>query len=287
VLFLEGFGVRRVLASRLQLSYGKAVRRRRPLQKRFARSLFTLSLFALTASAQSEWKILSVESELGRAGIEHRHIVVENTAAGQRPDVDVAIFSSRSCTLRLIDNRDGQTLAGIMKREKCACGVNGGYFDANFEPIGLRIVNEKMVAPLRRARLITGVLLALPRGVQIVRAREFSPRQRIAAAIQCGPFLVDASQRVRGLNDSALAGRTFAATGTNHRALLGVCSDVSLADLATILAITPITADLKIERAINLDGGSSSAFWFARENGSAFSLPEQKPVRDFVCLVPN
>jgi hypothetical protein len=244
-------------------------------------------LFAVAAAAHADWKVLSLESESGRAGIEHRHIVVENTAADQRANLDLAIFSGKSCTLRVIDNPDGQTLAAVMRREKCACGVNGGYFDANFEPIGLRIANAQTIAPLRRARLITGVLLQSSRGVQIVRAREFSPRKKIAAAIQCGPFLVDASQRVRGLNESAVARRTFAGTARNDRALLGLSSEVSLAELATILATTPIAADLKIERAMNLDGGSSSAFWFARENGGAFSVPEQKPVRDFLGLVPK
>ena len=164
----------------------------------------------------------------------------------------------------------GERLASMMKREKYVCGVNGGYFDEQFKPIGLRIVNSQMLTPLKRARLITGVLLASSRGVQIVRAREFSQHQKIEAAIQCGPFLVDRSQRVGGLNNSQQARRTFAATATNERALLGVCSEVSLADLAAILATTPIAADLKIQRALNLDGGSSSAFWFARENGSDF-----------------
>jgi hypothetical protein len=250
--------------------------------------LRTLVLFfAVSAAAHADWKVLSLESEPGRAGIEHRHIVVENMAAGQRADVDLAVFSARSCTFRLIDNRDGQTLAGIMTREKCACGVNGGYFDANFEAIGLRIVNGQTIAPLRRARLITGVLAASSRGVQIARAREFSQHQKIVAAIQCGPFLVDGSRRVPGLNAMQRARRTFAATGTNGRALLAVCSEISLADLATVLATTPIAGDMKIERALNFDGGSSSAFWFARENGSAFSIPERKSVRDFVALVPK
>jgi exopolysaccharide biosynthesis protein len=244
-------------------------------------------LFAVAAAAHAEWKVLSVESEAGRAGIEHRHVVLENTAAGQRTDVDLAVFSARSCTLRLIDNPDGERLASMMKREKYVCGVNGGYFDEEFKPIGLRIVNSQMLTPLKRARLITGVLLASPRGVQIVRAREFSQRQKIEAAIQCGPFLVDRSQRVGGLNNSQHARRTFAATATNERALLGFCSEVSLADLANILATTSVTADLKIQRALNLDGGSSSAFWFARENGSVFSIPEQKPVRDFVGVLPK
>jgi len=244
-------------------------------------------LFAFATAAHADWKVLSVESEPGSTGIEHRHIVAENTAADQRADLDLAVFSAKSCTLRVIDNPDSQTLAGMMKRENCACGVNGGYFDSNFEPIGLRIVNEQMIAPLRRARLITGVLMASPRGVQIVRSREFSRPQKIAAAIQCGPFLVDASQRVRGLNDSQRARRTFAATTTHERALLGLCSQVSLADLAQILATTPIDPNSKIARALNLDGGSSSAFWSLREDGSAFSIPGQKPVRDFVAVVPK
>jgi exopolysaccharide biosynthesis protein len=245
-------------------------------------------LLVAAATAHADWAILSTGLEPGGAGVVHRHAVLENATAGRRAVVDLAIFAAKSCTLRIIQNQDGaNNLAEAMTREKCLAGVNGGYFDANFESIGLRIVNEQTIAPLRRARLITGVLLASPRGVQIVRTREFSPRQKIAAAIQCGPFLVDTSQRVRGLNDSALAQRTFAATETNNRVLLGVCSDVSLADLATILTTTPIAADLKIQRAMNLDGGSSSAFWFARENGTAFSIPEQKSVRDFVAIVPR
>ena len=38
---------------------------------------------------------------------------------------------------------------------------------------------------------------------------------------------------------------------------------------------------------MNLDGGSSSAFWFAREDGSTFSIAGRKPVRDFVAVVPK
>ena len=248
---------------------------------------WVLLFLGAAATAHAEWTIASAESEGGSAGIMHRHVLLENGADGGHVTFELAIFSAKSCALRIIDNPDGERLAGMMKREKYVCAVNGGYFDEQFKPIGLRIVNSQMLTPLKPARLITGVLFASPRGVQIVRAREFSQRQKIEAAIQCGPFLVDRSQRVGGLNNSQHARRTFAATETNERALLGFCSEVSLADLANILATTPIAAGLKIQRAINLDGGSSSAFWFARENGSVFSIPEQKSVRDFVGVLPK
>jgi hypothetical protein len=243
---------------------------------------------ALAAIAQADWTILSTASEPGREGLVHRHVVLENPVGSERITVDLAIFSSKSCTLRILQNKNGaESLADVMRDEKCVAGVNGGYFDENFAPIGLRMANGQMIAPLQRARLITGVLVSSSRGVQIVRSREFSRRPGVTAAIQCGPFLVERGQPIGGLNDSHLARRTFAATTSSSRALVGVCSEVSLAELAKILATISFAEDLRIERALNLDGGSSTGFWFARENSSAFSISEQKPVRDFVAIVPK
>ena len=213
-------------------------------------------------------------------------MVVEDTAA-QRVDVDVVVFSAKSCALRVIDNPEGESLSAIMKRQKCVCGVNGGYFDPEFNPIGLRINDDKTFSPLRRARMITGILMQSDRGIDVIRVGEFSHARKITAAIQSGPFLVEASKPVRGLNASQRARRTFAGIADIDRALLGICSDVSLAELANMLATVPVAEKSKIRRAMNLDGGSSSAFWFARENGSAFSIAGQKPVRDFVGIVPK
>ena len=250
---------------------------------RFRCALFFL---AVAVTAHADWTILSSASEPGRSGVVHGHVVLENAANSERVVVDLVVFSTKSCTLRVLQNEGGvDSLGEVMKHEKYLAGVNGGYFDEKFAPIGLRIANGEMIAPQKRARLITGVLVASSRGVQILRAREFSRRPGVIAAIQCGPYLVDLTKPIGGLNDSHLARRTFAATTTSNRALLGVCSEVSLAELSKILVTTSLAEDLKVERALNLDGGSSSAFWFARENGSAFSIPERKPVRDFVGII--
>jgi Phosphodiester glycosidase len=246
-----------------------------------------LSLVLLGVSAQAEWKIVSNESEPGRGGIEHRHVVIEEAASGEHVTLDLAVFPANSTTLRVKDNPEGQSLATVMKQEGWACGVNGGYFDTEFKPIGLRVSDRNTSSPLRRARLITGLLLQSDRGIDVVRVAEFAHTKKIAAAIQSGPFLVEANKRIRGLNDSQSARRTFAGVATNDRAFLGFCSNVSLGQLADILATAPLIEDSKIRRAMNLDGGSSSAFWLARENGSAFSIPGRKPVRDFVGVVPK
>jgi hypothetical protein len=252
-----------------------------------ARHKAALLLLAVAATAHADWAIRSTNAEPGHADVVHRQVVLENGAARDHAIVDLAIFSPKSCALRIIDNPTGENLSDAMAREKCVAGTNGGYFRPDFAPVGLLVSDGKLIAPLQRARLITGVLSASTREVQILRVREFSVQGKVNAAVQCGPFLVDHYERVRGLDDSTSARRSFVATGTSDRTLLGVCSEISLAELAKILATTRLADDFKIQRALNLDGGSSSAFWFARDNDGAFSIPEQKPVRDFVAIVPK
>ena len=253
--------------------------------RRLSAALFFL---VVATAARAEWTIISTRTEPSTAtGLEHRHVVFEESDTGDRATVDLAIFSAKSCGLRVIDNPDGdKNLAEAMEQSQCATGVNGGYFDPNFAPIGLRVIGGQTLSPLLRARLLTGILTSSPRGIQIVRLSEFSRKQKLDAALECGPMIVDLGARVRGLDDTRSARRSFAAVDRSDRAALGFCSEATLAGLATILA-TPSAPDFKIQRALNLDGGSSSAFWFKRKDGSAFSISEQKSVRDFVGVVPR
>ena len=245
-------------------------------------------LVAAATTGRADWTITSAQIESTAGRVQHRHAVLTNLETSAYAVIDLALFSTKSCTLRVIDqaNAPRRELAYLMQQENCVAGVNGGYFDSDYAPIGLLIVDGKTIGPLQRARLITGVLIASSRGVQIMRTREFPRQQKFNAAVQCGPFLIDLGRPVRGLENTRAARRTFAAIAKPNRAALGFCSETSLAELADILASTQLADDFKISRALNLDGGSSSGFWFARESG-AFSVPEQKTVRDFVAIVPK
>jgi Phosphodiester glycosidase len=244
---------------------------------------------AATPKVFGDWDAISAQAEPSPVrGLEHRYVVLENSATGERVSLELALFSVKSCRLRVIDQptEPRADLEEVMLREKCLAGVNGGYFDPDYRPIGLLTVDGKTIAPLQRARLLTGVLSAVPGKVQILRVGEFARQQKADAAVECGPMIIDLGKAVHGLESTRPARRTFAAVATGERAALGFCSDVTLADLATILAL-PFASDFKIQRALNLDGGSSSAFWFKRRNGSAFSISEEKNVRDFVAIVPK
>jgi hypothetical protein len=244
-------------------------------------------LFVLATAARGQWSIVSTETEQSTVrGLEHRYIVVEHSASGDRASIELAVFSTKSCRLRVIDQPDEPRLelSEAMRRENCLAGVNGGYFDPEYNPIGLLIADATTIAPLQRARLLSGVLGVSSNKVQIWRFAEFPTTRKLDAAVEAGPMIVDLAKPVRGLEATRFARRTFAALGTGSKAALGFCSDVTLADLSIILT-TALAADFKIERALNLDGGSSSAFWFKRAGGSVFSIPEQKSVRDFVAIV--
>ena len=249
------------------------------------RSTLAVALCLFTASARGEWSVASFETgKSATPAVEHRRIGVTEEGTGDEATLDLAVFATKSVTLRVIDNPEGNDeLAAVMRRTRGIAGVNGGYFDPQNAPVGLLISDGKSIAPFRKARLLSGVLVAAKGRVELLRSTEYSPKKTAAAALQCGPFLVDGGSAVPGLNNTRPARRTFVLTTGSDRAALGYSSAVTLAQLGEILAATRLMPDLKVQRALNLDGGSSSAFWFAGQSG-VVSMSEQKIVRDFVVI---
>lgn len=229
----------------------------------------------------AEWEVGTQKNEaLALPDAVHRHIEVADSAHGADAVVDLASFPAKACKLQVLDNPNGADLTAAVRRSNCVAAVNGGYFDTGFAPLGLRIVNGLTSSPLKHGRLMSGIA-ASNGAVQIVRLNEFVPRHKYSGAVECGPFLVDAGKPVRGLEATRPARRTFVAIGADDSASIGVCSDLTLAQTGQMLAA------LKFRRALNLDGGSSTAFWCRHADGNVFSIREYKNVRDFVGLAPK
>src|SRR5206468_8776870 len=121
-----------------------------------------LLFLAVAATAHADWTITAATTEGSRDGVQHRHVVLEDAETSESATVDLALFSTKSCSLRVIDQPTPprNDLARVMRQERCLAGVNGGYFDPDYAPIGLLIVDGKTIAPLQRARLLSGVLTA-------------------------------------------------------------------------------------------------------------------------------
>ena len=249
--------------------------------------LFSLGwIFFGVCSADAQWVHRDLRTEPSTApGVVHQHVVLENPATSDQATLELAKFSPTSARLRLVDNPDGRDIAAVLGSANNVGGVNGGYFDERFAPLGLRIAEGKKLSLLVRGRLLSGIVVASGSKIQILRLSEFGKGIRPQTAIQCGPFLIDRGAAVAGLDSKHTARRTFIALSNSGEVLMGYCSNASLAELPAILA--GYAGDTKIQRALNLDGGSSSAFWFKRKDGSIFSIGEQKSVRDFVAIAPQ
>jgi uncharacterized protein YigE (DUF2233 family) len=241
-------------------------------------------LFCATSVARAQWvEKSSTFAAAAAPGLIHRVLTAQNSS-GEVAEIDLAEFNLRRSRfrLRLIDNGDrSRDLAEAMQRSGCLAGTNGGYFDPDFMPIGLRIANGSVVRPLRKARLLTGIIVGAPGSVRILRLNEYSLKTKAEVAVQCGPLLVDGGHPVKGLERTRLARRTVAVVAADVFAL-GICSEVSLADAGEIMSVIRPADNAKVSRALNLDGGSSTAFWFKSADGKVFSESENKTVRDFL-----
>src|ERR1700741_64786 len=103
-------------------------------------------VFLVVTAARAEWRLFLTQSEPSPAqGLEHRYLVMEDSETGDRASLELAIFAVRSFRLRVIDQASEPRvpLATAMAHERCIAGVNGGYFDPDYNPIGLLIVDGK------------------------------------------------------------------------------------------------------------------------------------------------
>ncbi|OAI41780.1 hypothetical protein AYO41_01460 [Verrucomicrobia bacterium SCGC AG-212-E04] len=226
-----------------------------------------------------------------------RRVVFEQQAwtadGGEREAaVDVVRFESRDAVLRVVDQGAAgeQDLAGAMSDAGALAGINGGYFHPDRQPLGLVVSGGETIHAEERARLLSGVLLVFTNGsMKLQRVSEPRAKADVREALQAGPFLVDAGKAVAGLENSRAARRSVLATDGAGRWAILTINRVTLADAAALLATPGVLGDgIQIQRALNLDGGSSTGLWVKGEGGAAPRYtPEFGTVRNFVGVFPR
>jgi exopolysaccharide biosynthesis protein len=237
-----------------------------------------LLLFLLSpVCSRADWEILDRRdwhvSDGNLAASELR--VTDGAAEGQ---VNLVYFAAADVTLEVIANTDGQiqALDKLIESRGGSAGINGGYFEANLDPVGLLISNDHVVHRLQKAKLLSGIFYVKDGRPRLARTREFPGTKGIEQAIQCGPFLVDGGRTVTGLDDVRTAARTFVFSCGPLVWGFGICRSVTLEEMGDILAQTAIVPDHHVIRALNFDGGSSTTFYVRTHGGIIFS--EGRPV---------
>ena len=152
--------------------------------------------------------------------------------------------------------------------------MNGGFFHADGRPAGLVISQGRRVNRFETARLLSGVIYSDGRGIHLLRRGQFQDHPGIDALLQSGPYLVESARAERGLSPSDPNRRTFIATDWRGRWAIGTTlGSLTLADLAECLASPGALIPWRVDRALNLEGGTSSGFYFAGQAGHAPGQP--------------
>ena len=249
--------------------------------------LIFLCIASLGVASSERWHVIkSRERGSLPGGALLRSVTLReiSTVEKEREAVVTAIvFQERTYQLQVIDNppRD-KKLAQVMSEQHFLAGVNGAYFHPDGKPLGLMISQGKVVHAQETARLLSGFVVVAGEKLQLLRVGESMPTGA-TEVLQAGPFLIDHKAPVAGLEGTRIARRTFVATDGHGLWMIGVISPVTLAKAARVLlaAAPQFFSTHPIQRALNFDGGSSSALW-ADLVPEPFSQSEMGVVRNFL-----
>ncbi len=206
--------------------------------------------------------------------------------------IDAWFFSSSRHGFVVLDEGDGGKRYGSLEKalraEGCVAGINGGYFaaDAAHTPLGLLRHGGRQLNPIASGSFtVVGLLYDTGREIRLERSRRVTmPLTRMREAIQGGPFLVEKGRRIAGLNDTKMARRSFVATDGQGNWCIAMSSPMTLHELATWLASGTALGSFRVQTALNMDGGTSSAFWVA---SPTVNKPGVKAVRNYIGILPR
>lgn len=252
-------------------------------------STYLFFSFSCLASSNSEWKVIKSKNLAILPGAAVMTSIRLSCSAlhdrEQEATIDALIFSEKNYRLQVIDNpKQERSLFEMMQSGAFVAGMNGGYFHPDSRPLGLLMHDGTILHEQEKARLLSGIMVSNNHYLAVKRVGESLPKT-LDEALQAGPFLIDNDSSVAGLESTRIAWRSFLATDGHGRWVMGKISPVTLAEASHLLlaARSALFLSGSIQRALNLDGGSSTALWVDMKP-EAFSFNENVHVRNFLGL---
>jgi uncharacterized protein YigE (DUF2233 family) len=211
--------------------------------------LFVFSLlFSFNSHASDGWQKLTTGIEYQDLGggiltpWSHIHVFRVDLNKNQ-----LALVTAKTLALK---NASADQFA---ERTKALLSINGGFFDPEFNPLGLRINNKKLENPLKHISW-WGIFYVKNNKPYISNVRRFTHDNDIEFAVQSGPRLLIKGRIPSlkpGIADRSALGIT---KGGEVIILVTTNSAMTTHELAHMLKSPPLSCT----NAINLDGGSSS-----------------------------
>jgi Phosphodiester glycosidase len=251
-------------------------------------AVLTILLLATCTSLHAQWALVSQSKPLS-LGSGAGQVMKKVRANDQEADLNLVYFDSGFSTLQVLDQaaKNPVALDRRLSGTRAVAGCNGGYFTPEFQPLGLTITEGRRIGGFQKSDLLTAVIMTRKGRPLIVWRDEFADSKGITDLVQCGPRLIVDGKPAKGLKDSRPRARTFVLTDTAGHWAIGCCRYVTLPQLASILSSPKIIRELKVQRAVNLDGGNSSGLWWRDTSGTEHYDRESATVRNFLAVMPR
>jgi uncharacterized protein YigE (DUF2233 family) len=177
----------------------------------------------------------------------------------------------------------GEKAEDSKARFNCRNLANGGFYDEKFRPIGLFISEYKEISSWQKNRLFNGVFSINMFGTSRI-TRE-PPRDPLRIAVQSGPLVFENGGKVTFRSSRDYSRRVVVAVTSENKPLFIVFYSPSnflegpkLDELPLLIEKINSSSYLSIADALNLDGGTASAFY-----SDNFGLGEVSKVGSFFC----
>lgn len=170
-----------------------------------------------------------------------------------------------------------------MDGHSCQSGINGGFYDTDGQPLGLFVAGQ-IASKAIRSSLLNG-FFTINAGTPSI--SQTPPEGNVRLGLQTGPRLLEdgSALPLRILRDERARRMVAAISSVNDVVFIALFSPDSvfdgplLGDTPAIIRAISQQENINLVQAINLDGGSASAFY-----NQTVSLEELTPVGSMFCV---
>lgn len=209
---------------------------------------FTLLLFVSVNSLASNWEPVA-------PGIEYQDLGTNLLKTWSHIHVFRIDLKKNELDLILAKNLSlaHASISEFAEKSRALIVLNGGFFDHNYHPLGLRISKKQVLNPLKRISW-WGVFYIKNQKAYLSGQQQYLHNPRTQFAVQSGPRLL-----INGVIPAlkpGLAERSALGITTQGKVIILVTENSPMT--TTALANLMKSAPLHCKDALNLDGGSSS-----------------------------
>lgn len=179
--------------------------------------------------------------------------------------------------LKLFSNHSAKLSSQeLINRYSCQILVNGNFYDESDRSLGWLVSDSQVLSKPINSTLFNGFLSLSPSKVEI---SPVIPAFPVVFGLQSGPLLILNSQPLLlKINNDESRRRVVAALTEKHQLVFLIISSPLLADVPALVSAIGRQINQPFVAAINLDGGSASAFITP-----AVQLKEYSYIGSFFC----